>query len=348
MKIKREYPSKSNPNGKPHVATFDTDSRTATCTCRGFRSPARCWHVTDIAAAYEAGTLTADAPSVSQAALAVAVAPFVKPAAARVEPMLASAMTKGTLLPYQNDGWIGEEKYDGDRQLTTVKAGVVIESRSRAGNTRTLPADVVAELRHLPDGTYDLEDMASRKTIGGDRDGRRVVIFDVVAAMGESTIARPLTERRALLEVAFAHIERALGEAPRFVALSTQFPVSPFAIEAIFVRGGEGAILKRKASKYQSGARSADWIKVKREGAAVVEILRFEDAELPSGKTWVRDAKGREFTVRTGAGNVKVLRDVQANPAVYLGARLVIEYTEALASGAYRHPRWDHLASEKE
>ncbi len=38
------YPSKSNPNGKPHVVTLHDDGRLV-CTCRGFRTPDKCWHI---------------------------------------------------------------------------------------------------------------------------------------------------------------------------------------------------------------------------------------------------------------------------------------------------------------
>lgn len=338
MKLTLPYVSQSSPHSKPHVATFDTDSRTATCTCRGFRSPARCWHSRDIAEQYARG------------ALSTTVLPFVPPSvnSPRIEPMLASAMTKGQVLAdYATPEWIGEEKFDGDRQLTTVQHGQVVESRSRAGKTRTLPKDVCEVLASLPDGIYDLEDMATRKTLGGDRDGRRVVLFDVVEVMGTRVTDKSLLERRALLEVAYAHItKRVLKQT--VVCLSTQWPVTQAAVDAILARGGEGAILKRLASTYQSRARSADWIKVKREGAVTVTILGFEDGEHRLGITRVVDAAGREFTVRTGAGNQMILRDVQSAPAKYIDRRLVLEYTEQLESGAYRHPRWDHLASVTE
>lgn len=359
MKIKQEYGSRSSASTK-HVATFDTDSRTATCSCRGFRSPNRCWHVRDIAEKFERGELTA-APSARDRAREVMASDanvervnaihdrrpaLIAPR--RIEPMLASAMTKGLVLSdYASDKWIMEEKYDGDRQIITVAGGRVTESRSRAGNTRTLPADVRAALGLLPDGVYDGEDMASRKTFGGARDGRIVVLFDVVEIMGERVAHLPWSERRRFLEVAFAHIT-AQDAGCTCVAITAVQPVSAEAVAAIWKRGGEGAIIKRVSATYQFGVRSADWIKVKKLGHVTCEIVGFEsgDTGIAFGRTLLRDPDGVEFSVKTKDN--ATLAQVARNPFAFVGKRLVVQYTEKLETGRYRHPMFDHFAGDAE
>jgi bifunctional non-homologous end joining protein LigD len=355
MKIQHEYRSRTNPSGKPHITTYDTDARTVTaCTCRGWRSPNRCWHVPDVLAQHAqdepALTVNGLTPFDEEARVARATrvqAPAVPPR--QHEPMLASAMTKGQRIEqYMTEAWWMEVKYDGIRWIGTVLDGQVMESRSRSGKTEiALPPHILALLKSLPNGTYDGEIIVpgGKSTDVTVKNHARwvLVLFDVLALLGQPTVGVPYTERRALLTLAAGHVAAQHSDCTR-VALAASSSVSPEGIAAILDSGGEGVVLKRAASVYQPGVRSPDWVKVKRSGAVTCTIVRFGPGDTGDthGRTFVRTDDGMEFKVKTQRSILG--SDLPAT----IGRRVVVQYVERLASGKFRHPALDHLAGAGE
>jgi bifunctional non-homologous end joining protein LigD len=94
-----------------------------------------------------------------------------------------------------------------------------------------------------------------------------VMVFDVLALDGEDLRRRPYTERRAILE----SLDLADGwvvppvsdDGPAMMATSLEF-------------GLEGVIAKRAASRYSSGRRGRDWIKVKHEDLIDTMVVGWE------------------------------------------------------------------------
>lgn len=367
MIIREQNKSKSSPGKKPYDTIYDTDTGEGSCTCRGWTikkegKPRDCGHLKDIRKGLKnqggSGTIT----RASMAEVAAAVIPDVLTTATTtaksVAPMLASAMTKGqTIEHFATDQWILEIKWDGHRQVVTVRDGVVLEARSRAGNTRDLPAHIRRALSYLPNGTYDGEliypgGKSTDVTRADVQDKLQLVLFDVLELMGENVMRRPLRERRECLELAVQHITQATKRTDRTkggaVIFSLTFPVNRKTVEDIWANGGEGAVLKRITSIYAPGYRTADWVKVKKGGHVTVTVTGFEtgDTGIAFGKTLWRDDHGHESSVKTL--NNAELRRIAANPFAFVGKRLVLKYAEHLASGAYWHCFWDHWAGEGE
>ena len=276
------------------------------------------------------------------------------PAADAPAPMLASAMTepvRGAAFDARyRDAWRLEEKLDGHRCVVVVREHLVWAfSRPRAGaaaNARTLPEHVAVVLRHLPDGIYDGELVAPG---GKSWDvvvlGARLIFvaFDLLALGGTPLVASPYHERRRQLLACLAHLD------PKQRGVSTVESVTPTwkAVEAIWKRGGEGAILKRVESRYTPNYRSPDWVKVKASRSATLTLTGFAAGKSgPYSVMELRDDAGVTTTVKT-LGNA-LLRQISAAPERYLGRRVVITFQERTPTGTYRHGIFDHFAGDGE
>jgi ATP-dependent DNA ligase len=208
---------------------------------------------------------------------------------------------------------------------------------------------MIAELRHLPDGLFDGEYV----TPGGKSwnamrlDTPKVlVLFDVLEIFGQSVTAQPYGERRKLLVQAALHVPAPATA----VTVTMPEPVTMAAVHAIWARGGEGAILKRAASTYQPNRRSDDWIKVKQKDHETLTIVGFAKGKgknsTPYSVTLLRADDGREARVKTV--NAATVRAIAANPAAWVGRRLVIHYAGLTDTRSFRSAMWDHLAGDGE
>jgi bifunctional non-homologous end joining protein LigD len=161
--------------------------------------------------------------------------------------------------------WVYEPKWDGYRALATV-AGGKARLVSRNGNDLTARFASVAEA--LPaavrgsdvvlDGEVCALDRAGAARFGllqGGEGQLMFVVFDVLEVEGESLIARPLEERRTLLE--------GLVEPTSVVTVTPWFDDGEALLEGARSNGLEGLIAKRRNGKYRPGVRSPDWQKVK-------------------------------------------------------------------------------------
>jgi ATP-dependent DNA ligase len=290
-----------------------------------------------------------------KAPVRAAVAPPVAVAHVPI-PMLASAMVvpvKGAAFDAAYaSGWAMEEKLDGHR-VVVVKAGEGVSafSRPRADgvvHARELAPHVIAALGHLADGIYDGELVVP----GGNAWNvvelgahTVLVLFDVLDIDGVDLKKLPYSERR----------ERLLDELRKLPldqqGISTVESLDPSwdAIEAIWKRGGEGAVLKRLASTYTEDWRSPDWVKVKAKLTAVLTITGFEAGKMgPFSKFILRDeATGIVTTVKT-LGNA-LLREIEKRgPDFYIGQRMVVTYQQKTPDGKFRHIQMDHFAGEGE
>ncbi len=174
--------------------------------------------------------------------------------------------------PFHRPGWVYEEKVAGWRILA-YKNGIRVRLVSRNGVdlSRRFPA-VAKAVAALPDQTLVLDgevaiyDQHLRSRFNWLRKPNAEAIatpplfigFDALYSCGEKLTARPLRERRALLEEAVAGGELV-------------FPVRRLAsngLEAwaqVLERGYEGYVAKDEASPYVGG-KSTSWLKVKVPG----------------------------------------------------------------------------------
>jgi bifunctional non-homologous end joining protein LigD len=266
------------------------------------------------------------------------------------KPMLATAL-EGRFEDYCRPEWVLEEKFDGNRVLVRVTSTEVVAwSRPRGGKPalrKSLPTRLVGALRGLPPGLYDGELVAAsgRSWDVGRLDQRetlQIVCFDVLELLDVDLTRETHTSRHSFLTQAVAHLPADDRTRVRLVEVQ---PVSRAAVEAIWARGGEGAILKRSASTYQPGKRSHDWIKVKRQSAATVTIRGFKAGKTgPFSIACVQSDDGAETTVR--GRDMATIRAIEQNPQAWIGRRLVISFHERTPDGSFRHPVWDHLAGQ--
>jgi len=269
-------------------------------------------------------------------------------------PMLASAMTTpvtGAAFDKQfAQGWVLEEKLDGHRVTVRItREGIEAFSRPRAGDValrRELRPAIVEALRWLGPGVYDGELVAP----GGhawnvvELGAQTVlVIFDLLEQDGRSLMANTYSaRRRALLDTL-----RRLPADQAAVSTVESHPPTWARVQAIWARGGEGAILKHVNSVYAPGKRAGDWLKVKQSLSAVLTLIGFEAGKTgPYSALQLRDAEGTVTTVKT-LGNA-LLRQITAAPSTFIGRRVVITYQQRTPSGTYRHGIFDHFAGDHE
>jgi bifunctional non-homologous end joining protein LigD len=204
-----------------------------------------------------------------------------------IKPMLAT-LTEGA---FDDPDWLYEIKWDGYRVEAVVHPkGVRLYTRNRIDAATYFPdlagpADWITAREAIvdgevvafdPDGKPDfsalqdrtglrgLEAATGRRSPDGPRltaDERRAIplaymVFDLLHLDGSSLLDVPLEERKRLLRRVIrphpmvryaAHV---VGEGDAFVRAAAE-------------RGLEGVVAKRRASRYEPGKRSGDWLKIK-------------------------------------------------------------------------------------
>jgi DNA ligase-1 len=95
--------------------------------------------------------------------------------------------------------------------------------------------------------------------------------YDILYRDGELLLDRPVEERRAILEQAFAGFGPPLLLSPQYAA-STTADVDRLFAEARD-SANEGLVLKRRGSIYEPGRRSGAWYKVKRPYATLDVVI---------------------------------------------------------------------------
>ncbi len=184
-----------------------------------------------------------------------------------VEPMMAKLVES----PPAGD-WNYELKFDGFRAIAVKLNGKVqLFSRNKKDLGERFP-EIRDALSSLPaedfvcDGEIVALDARGHSSFqllqGNARDDERpelaYYLFDLLHFNGEDLTARPLGERRGLLE---KKLLRGAGERLRHSGnLGTA--AQPL-LKAVRARGLEGLIGKRVASVYEPGRRSGAWIKLK-------------------------------------------------------------------------------------
>jgi len=273
-----------------------------------------------------------------------------------IRPMLASATlrlpTGDAFDRAYSTNWALEEKLDGHRCIIRVHRDE-IEAWSRpqpgkggVGLTRAIPPAMKATLRSLPSGDYDGELVAaSGKAWDVVRKNTHLVFvaFDCLRFVDIDMTGQPYDKRRGALLDALAKLP------PNQDTVSTVFSRTPSwaDVQAIWARGGEGAILKRRDSLYHPGARSSEWLKLKTTLPATLKIVGFEAGKSgPYSALRLVGADGVETTVKVLTDELR--RAITQDPTAHVGRQVVIHFQERTPSGTYRHGRFDHFAGPAE
>lgn len=260
--------------------------------------------------------------------------------------MLATLVEK----PNDRPGWSWEPKLDGIRVLAYVRDGQV-ELRSRRGNdlTRQYPA-LCEALSRLPlqplvvDGEICALDEAgvprfqllqermnlTRSAEIAAMESRRPVVlflFDLLSLDGYDLRAVPLRDRKALLHSRLryddtiryvAHME---GDGEAVLAGATGL-------------GFEGVVGKRLESKYATGMRSRDWVKVKAVNQQELVVGGYTRGEGGRSSTFgalavgYYDGEKLQYAGNVGSGfkdrdlsvMLKKLREIETEKSPFAGA----------------------------
>jgi bifunctional non-homologous end joining protein LigD len=216
--------------------------------------------------------------------------------------------------------WLHEVKWDGMRVLVDSHEGRTrVTARSESDVTVTFP-ELAALGDLLPDALLDGEvvamvegrpsfrALAERMHVQDRRRAERLaatrpivlMVFDILRLYGVSLLDRPLEERRATLERLELHgahwqVPPAYDDGPALFAATRE-------------QGLEGVVSKRRASSYQPGRRSKDWVKRPhlRTQSCLVGGWRPEtgsDTRIGALLLGIRDESGAlTFAGRVGSG----------------------------------------------
>ena len=280
--------------------------------------------------------------------------------------------------PFDDPGWIFEDKYDGFRMVAKIESGKVtlysrngqvishnyIEVARALEGVRAMPI-IDGELVALDENGVShfqlLQNALRRKA------KLLYCVFDLMFQNGEDLRALPLTERKKRL--------KAVLPKHKLVAFSRHrktFGVKFF--EEAGRKGLEGIMAKRASSKYRSGARTNDWLKIKTSKRQEVVIAGFtapKKTRLFFGALAlaVREGDGWRYVGHVGTGfshatleeihgkliNLKTARSPFASKVkdeavtTWVKPSLVAEvkFTEWTRSGEMRHPVYLGLREDK-
>lgn len=182
----------------------------------------------------------------------------------RVHPMLATLVDK----PFNEPGWVYEEKYDGYRILA-YKEGRDVTLSSRNGKDRTETfAKVAKAVGSLPEDTllldgevvvFDRRGVSHFQLLQDLKSEPQYAVFDCLFKDAVDLRRSPLRERRAALEKVVGTSSK--QDATVFVSAF----LSPNGLKAFEVakqKGFEGIVAKDDSAPYIEG-RSRKWLKVK-------------------------------------------------------------------------------------
>lgn len=358
-----KFPSRSS--DAEHTVTVGANNHMH-CTCNGFKSPSKCWHVREVSERlnipHTVWSSTPALPGIQVISKEEPDDPFVNYSkeiqAAResfkfIEPMLGKALKEGDSIDnYVGDPrWSMELKYDGHRIILHVDANHVSTAYSRDNNQRELSRHIVNHLQYLAPGVYDGElyipgKSSTHVTRKDMLHKHKLVLFDILSvyapedvgridAQGyRSTLHLPLSARRSLLTMAMSKVPNVE------VFQATWVRVQPDYLQEIWKAGGEGVMLKRDDESYQPGRRV--WPKFKKELTERMTVTGFKAGKLgPHSRVCGEDKHGVKVQCKTLDTRMRAAFD--ADPDAFIGRTLVFNYQQKTDDGRYRSPRCDHF-----
>jgi bifunctional non-homologous end joining protein LigD len=291
-----------------------------------------------------------------------------------IRPMLATLTDK----PFDNPDWIFETKWDGFRAVAVVAPGKAkLYSRNGLDISRKYPSivDALAKIKEsaVLDGELVALDARGRSRFqllqNAEREKVRLLycVFDLLYLDGMDTRKLKLIERKAALKAILPKSKLLL-----YSAHVARKGIAAF--ERAKRAGEEGVMAKLASSRYHSGVRTRDWLKVKAHQEQEVVIVGFT-APRRSRKYFgalvlaVREDGAWAYVGRAGTGfDAARLRDIHAlmaplftdkKPVVarvpnersttWIKPKLVAEvkFTEWTTGGEMRHPVFLGLRTDK-
>ena len=176
------------------------------------------------------------------------------------------------------EGWLHEVKWDGYRAIVTI-AGGVAELTSRNGKSLTARFEPVAravvQAVKTPDCVLDGEvcalDDEGRASFSAMQQGSGPLVlylFDVLEIDGEPLVELTLAERHERLQAL-------IDKRNKTVRVSDLFDDGDALFEAATAQKLEGIVSKRADSRYESGRRSRNWLKIKTQGRQELVVAGY-------------------------------------------------------------------------
>jgi bifunctional non-homologous end joining protein LigD len=233
--------------------------------------------------------------------------------------------TVGVRALMEDDGWVLQQKHDGDRRLLQ-KSGPVTRAINRKGLVVDIHPGVLGALSNLPvDGVV----------LDGEDLGSHVVVFDVLDINGESLRELPYETRLQRLGEILADADASL------VLVQTAFGVDKEALlETLESEHREGAVFKRLAAAYVAGRphSGGDQIKLK-----FVESASFRVKAAKATKRSVELEIQGEGGVSIPVGAVTIPSNAEIpNP----GAIVEVEYLYAFPDGTLNQATWKEVRTD--
>jgi bifunctional non-homologous end joining protein LigD len=292
-----------------------------------------------------------------------------------LRPMLATLTDK----PFDDPDWIFETKWDGFRLMAEIKDGsVALYSRNLIDLSSKYPS-ICRALRKVSgfaviDGELVALDANGRSRFqllqNAEREKVRLLYcaFDLLYRGDEDLRGHPLIERKAVLE-------KLLPKDPLLHYSAHVWGDGIAAFKRASRAGEEGVMAKLATSRYYSGERTRDWLKVKTSLGQEVVIVGFTAPRrsreyFGSLLLAVRDGKAWRYVGRAGTGfDREMLKSLHAlmvplitttKPVAekvpdaanttWIKPKLVgeVKFTEWTAKGEMRHPVFLGLRTDKE
>jgi bifunctional non-homologous end joining protein LigD len=291
-----------------------------------------------------------------------------------LRPMLATLTDK----PFDDPGWVFETKWDGFRAIAVAVPGrASLFSRNLNDISKKYPAicQALSAIEHeaVLDGELVALDADGRSRFqllqNAAREPARLLycVFDLLYLDGKDLRGLPLLERKEALE-------KILSKSPLLLYSAHVTGAGIKAFNRAKRLGEEGVMAKLATSRYRSGMRTREWLKVKASQEQEVVIVGFT-APRRSRKYFgalvlaVREGKGWTYVGRAGTGfDAEMLRSLHAklvplitkvNPiaekvpdaanTTWVKPKLVAEvkFTEWTTAGEMRHPVFLGLRTDK-
>ncbi|MCW5824355.1 MAG: non-homologous end-joining DNA ligase [Cyanobacteria bacterium TGS_CYA1] len=293
-----------------------------------------------------------------------------------MKPMLCSLAKE----PFDKKGFIYEPKFDGIRMLAFVKDGkCTLKSRNAKDITNDYKdiANKLARLKHdcILDGELGALDengtpnfeLWQQSKLGAKSIDLVYFVFDMLYFDGDSLTSKPLIDRKKLLK-------KTLVQSSNIQYVEDIKANGIKAYEACMENKLEGIVAKVSDSVYESGRRSANWIKVKSTQSSEYYIIGYSKGTGGRAKTfgalhlaYFDSKKQLQYAGKVGTGfNEVILKDLMKrlkplvtktnplesggprNAAVFVEPKLVaeIKYAEKTRDGKLRAPVFMRLRDD--
>ena len=292
----------------------------------------------------------------------------------RLQPMLATL----TDAPFDDRGWVFEDKYDGFRMVATIERGeVTLYSRNGkiithsyievAKALKGIKRDAVIDGELVAIGSDGLSHFQLLQNALRHQAKLRYCAFDLMFQEGDDLRGLSLIERKKRLK-AILPKHKLIAFSQHRATFGTKF------FHEADRKGLEGIMAKRADSQYLSGVRTDDWLKIKTSKRQEVVIAGFTAPKRTRpcfGALVLALAKGKEwrFIGHVGAGfSHETLKELHGKliklktakspfPKKVRGEAITtwvkptlvaeVKFTEWTNSGEMRHPVYLGLRADK-